>query len=693
MASLARRSGCYPTRRASGTGSAGYPCLMTSTRRRPAHGVWRWFGLLLAGSATVVLVAPAGDVSAAPLATELQLTSLSPISAQYGTTVRAKGTFVSNQTIDNVVVRLEVGTTAFYSRSGITEAAANPPYTTPVFGADDDLGKVRGGDSEQFRIAVPAEDLPFSYSGVYPLRIVAVNASTGAELSSTSTFLPWAPEGVGVPASRVLMFWPLVSTPARDSTGAFVDDTLASAVAPGGRLSTLVRSGADAPATWVVDPSLIDDASALEQPGADQWLTSFSTEAADREVVAMPYGDPDVAAVASAGRPNFLQQGQAKGDRVYQRLIGSPVRSDVSWPADGAGDEQVISASERAGDTVVLLNEENAPLVTPLTYTPSGRIAWQAPDLDVLLADAPVSALVASPADTATDVLLARQRFLAETLLHALENPNAPRLLVIAPPRRWDPSGLWADELVTAMRRATWLNPVSLDEAVRPSAPTVERVAPTVPTASLERQLPASMVLAAGQALTDNRRLGAILTHPRQLSAPIEDALFTSVSTAWRADLPAAEASQGATLDRLSSQRSRVRIVSQGGTLGDTSGSFPVTLRNQLDQTVVVRLRATSTDPLRLRVQGPRQRIRIAAASSVSKEVALDAATSGQLSFDAQLRTPGGAAYSDPVTLEVDVRGFGTITFVVFGVAVALLIIAAAIRVFRRIRAARQAPS
>ena len=71
--------------------------------------------------------------------------------------------------------------------------------------------------------------------------------------------------------------------------------------------------------------------------------------------------------------------------------------------------------------------------------------------------------------------------------------------------------------------------------------------------------------------------------------------------------------------------------------------------------------------------------------------MALDAVTSGRLSFDAQLLTPQGAAYDDPVTLALDVRGFGQITFVVFGVAVGLLVIAAGIRIFRRIRAARQA--
>ena len=661
---------------------------MTSTRRRPARGVWRWFSMLMVALATPLLLSPGGAV-AAPLKTTLQLTSLTPLAPQGDDTLRAKGSFVSNRTLDDVVVRLEVGTTPFVSRSSITEAAADPPFTTALPGAEDDLRKVRRGEREQFTIAVAAGELPLAYAGVYPLRVVAVDGATGAVLSTTDTFLPWAPEGVGVSESRLLMFWPMVSQPARDSTGEYVTNTLPASTAPGGRLSTLVNTGTDAPATWVVDPALLDAVAALDEPDAQAWIDSFSAAAANREVVTLPYGDPDVAAVAAAGRPGFLKQGQRKGDRVYQRVIGQTPRSDLSWPADGAGDDRVIATSGRAGDAFVLLAEENAPQVTPLTYTPSGRIAWEDPALEVLLADGPTSAIVATPADTTNDVLLARQRFLAETLLHTLEN-SAPRLLVVAPPRRWDPSEQWSDSLVQAIRRAPWLDAVSLDAAVRPEAPTVERVPPAIPQLSIDHQLPESMVTAARRGLTDNHRLGAILTQPRRLSSPIEDALFTSVSTAWREDVGAAEASQGATLDRLAAQRSRVRIVSRGGTLGDDSGSFPVTVRNQLDQAVVVRLAVTSTDPLRLRVKGPEEPIRVAAAGSVSREVDLDAVTSGRLSFDAQLRTPKGAAYNEPVTLAVDVRGFGQITFIVFGVAVALLVLAAVIRVIRRIRAARR---
>src|SRR5207244_10779539 len=107
----------------------------------------------------------------------------------------------------------------------------------------------------------------------------------------------------------------------------------------------------------------------------------------------------------------------------------------------------------RAGDSFVLLDEENAPLIIPQTFTPSERIAWSDPDLDVLLADESASALMSSPAASNSDVLLARQRFLAETLLHSRELPtDDPRLLVVATPTRWDPSPALADALVDAVR-------------------------------------------------------------------------------------------------------------------------------------------------------------------------------------------------------------------------------------------------
>ena len=70
---------------------------------------------------------------------------------------------------------------------------------------------------------------------------------------------------------------------------------------------------------------------------------------------------------------------------------------------------------------------------------------------------------------------------------------------MIAPPRRWDPSPEWADELVGAIRHANWLDPVTMDEAVEPSLTFFEREPPTIPEDAADRQLPSDMVIAAQQ--------------------------------------------------------------------------------------------------------------------------------------------------------------------------------------------------
>jgi hypothetical protein len=75
---------------------------------------------------------------------------------------------------------------------------------------------------------------------------------------------------------------------------------------------------------------------------------------------------------------------------------------------------------------------------------------------------------------------------------------------------------------------------------------------------------------------------------------------------------------------------------------------------------------------------------------SFSVPIELDAVTSGRLSFDAQLQTKDEVPYDDPVTFTVDVRGFGQITLLVFGAAAALIVLAAAIRITRRIRRSRR---
>jgi hypothetical protein len=649
--------------------------------------------LILALALTLTAFRPSAGVKESPKPqTEIILKQITPVSVQPGKTLRVTGRFTTDTELRNVRMQLEIGPSPFVTRTAVTEAAASPPSTTPVSGAFDALGLLRPGGSRKFSIAVPTDDLGLAAAGVYPLRIVATAGPLDAVLDSSSTFLPWAPEGVGTTASRLLFIWPLIDVPRRDATGTFTSPGLGAEIRPKGRLGTLTAAGQSAPVTWLIDPSLLSDVAALGTSSSRTWLTDLPTAIGNRETAVLPYGDPDLAAVAAADRINLLRQATVMARSVAELALGRTVRTDLGWPADGAADATTIDGAHRAGSDLLLLDETSVPLATALPYTPSGRVALTEPGVDLLLADRTASALVASPARGSNDIVLSRQRFLAETLLHTLELPAEPRLLIVAPPRRWDPDPGWARALVQATKQASWLNPVTLDQAVRPSPPNVERSEPSIPDAVAERQLPPDLVLRAAQALPQARKFHAILTRPAVLARPIEEAIYTSLSTAWRTDHQAAALSQGATINRLASQRSRVSIVSRGGTLSDDRGLLPVTIRNQLDQPVVVRLSVVSADPLRLRVKVPDESIRVAASGVESVSVALDAVTSGRLTVDAQILTPKGQVYSDPVQLDVDVRAYGQVALIVFGAAAALMVLAAIVRITRRLRARRGAP-
>lgn len=657
--------------------------------------------LLAATALTVVavtmLVSPSAAAPNQPTIDRAQLsltlTSIDPVSVSPGGQLRIDGHIATDLRVQDIYVRLEVGTSPFISRTAIAEAASTPPSTTPVSNAFDQVGTIQAGQQRRFSVTIPTDDLSLTTPGVYPMSVVVSQGQFGEAVTEEHSFLPWVPEGLGPSPSRLLMFWPMIDTPHRDAAGAVTAPGLRAELRPHGRLTTLLDVGSQADVSWLVDPSVVSDVKALGTASARSWLSKLPTALGPHDVSALPYGDPDLAAVTTADEPRMLREATQRGSRIMTHTLGRPVRTDLGWPADGEADATTISGAHRAGSTMLLLSADTMPLVNELPYTPSGRVAWPQPGMNLFLSDPAASSLMASPANSPTGILLSRQRFLAETLLHSLELPSSPRLLVLAPPRRWDPDPRWASTLVDAVNQATWLRPVTIDQALNPSAPTVERSDPTIPEEGLSRMLPSDQVITAAVNMHPTRTFEAILTRPGRLAQPIEDSLFTSLSTAWRADHEAAAESLNATVDRLTTQRAKVRVVSGGGTLSDDRGDLPVTVRNQLDQAVVVKLQVTSDDPYRLRVGTAPQRLRIKAQGLDSASVSLDAVTSGRLGIQAQLLTPGGTPYSEPVHVSVDVRAYGRVALLVFGAVAALMLTAGLIRIGRRIRRSRQASS
>jgi len=127
-------------------------------------------------------------------------------------------------------------------------------------------------------------------------------------------------------------------------TGEFRNDDLAQELTPSGRLGQLIYVPISKNKTWVVDPALIDEVVAMTgdyklaseaAPSGKQiamdWLAQLQKVSKYNEVVALAYGNPDVA-LAKSLAPSELKMYYLFGKSQLQIALGRDVRSE---PAAG----------------------------------------------------------------------------------------------------------------------------------------------------------------------------------------------------------------------------------------------------------------------------------------------------------------------------------------------------------------------
>ncbi len=261
------------------------------------------------------------------------------------------------------------------TRSAIDDAAKDAD--DPDVGGGSEVGgkyvtefdKLTPGVAEHFSISVPVDELDLGGEGVYPLG-VALSGETSAEpwehvLGVQRTFLPWQPEEADT-ETRTTVLWPLVSTvhmtaetgSDAQQTPVFLNDDLADEIAPGGRLDQLLALGKDLDVTWVIDPGLLASVDAMtgsyrirgaddtttagtHQAVAKQWLAELQEAVQDKEVVALPFADPDLASLAhnGTGVTSSLSQLKAATDvaaTTVETVLHVTPSTDFAWPVDGA---------------------------------------------------------------------------------------------------------------------------------------------------------------------------------------------------------------------------------------------------------------------------------------------------------------------------------------------------------------------
>ncbi|MDX3525385.1 DUF6049 family protein [Streptomyces sp. ID05-39B] len=649
--------------------------------------------------------------------------TLSPSVPTEGDTLTVSGTVTNKgkQTVTDAHVDLRVGA-ALTTRSAIDRTAKRSDDITSSTGSVvgdkyvAKFAKLTPGVSEQFSISVPVDELDLGDGGVYPLG-VALSGETSAKpwervLGVQRTFLPWQPDEADT-KTRTTVLWPLISDvhmtaetgSNEQQTPVFLNDDLAAEISPGGRLDQLLSLGKSLDVTWVIDPALLASVDAMterynivagdtttageHQAVAGRWLAGLQQAVQGKQVVALPYADPDLASLAHSGTSvtgslNQLKAATGVAASTVETVLHVTPSTDFAWPVEGAVDPSIVKVATSAGADKVIARSDSLKEKGGLSYTPSAARPIGG-GTTAVVADSGLSEAFQGDLTKASASTLAVQEFLAQSLSLNLQT-DKQRSIVVAPQRMPTAGQVQAmAEAVTALQDGTWSQAQQLTAtaAAKPDPRAATRVPSRseYPSSLTKRELPRSAFvdIATTQDRLDNFKV--ILTDSSRVVTPFGRAINREMSTSWRGRTTAASSFRQGVQAYLTTLAEQVTLIQKSELkLSGRSATIPVTVQNNLVQGVDrLVLRLTSTNPTRLEIDGEaydEQPIEVSGGHSTTVKFTTSAKANGQAAVVAQLYTEDGRAYGAPVTFDVKVTEFTATVMLVIGGGVLLLVLA-----------------
>jgi hypothetical protein len=655
---------------------------MTQTLGRSATLV----GFLLLTLAIVLSALPAGSFAATPSPPfideepRITLTELRAFTgAKEERDLLEIGLSVTNPNpVDRWSVRLRIPRAIAETRSGLAQQNFSAVDVVDVVGTTE-LGDEAGSVLVQLRGA------DAKLRGLGARKVQAEFRGDGKVLATTSFFLS-SFIGPTYRPTPITVLWPLIDRPRRDLEGNFLDDGLAMLFSPEGRLARLVNAGAGTDVVWVIDPELLEAAAAMSTgysvysegvlsagengPLAASWLESVRLATAGREVIVLPFADPDIATITTANLGRELRQQRIDGLQIASEVLQRPASSLISyvaWPNEQRSRPEIVQNLATAGFTHMITDSSEYPALDGAIATPRARMAPRA-GITPLVADVVIGRALL------TNSIEGFSRARAEICMITAERPSDPRPQLILPPRDWDPVTGVADLLLRLPSSA--LSPLS----ALISSEISER---GLPLNSAETLAPVHLSSYQGV----KNRIAVITDVVGEESAFVTQAQRQSrgaLSTVWHHQRTAAS-SYVAVINAGGAQlSSRLRVLSGRYTLTGKDQSIPITIANDFDLPVVLSLSVVPRSP-RVRINSPTE-VTIAAGSRSQILLPITAVATGQVILDAQIYGPGGRRYGEPVALAVDVRNIGPIANWILGGSTLLLAIAVALRLWRRVR-------
>ncbi len=433
------------------------------------------------------------------------------------------------------------------------------------------------------------------------------------------------------------------------------------------------------------DPALVEVAER-----ATAWLDRLTSSVGDDELLALPYGDVDVAAALSQDPAVYLRAREHPSTEL-RRLAASAGTTTVPAvaPPPGYLDPAVV---DELDDGEVLLGsdrmiEGSAPGVAVIDGRP------------VVLSSSGAAAGGPGP-ETALSTLALRQRILSEATLRSLaagsgasdaqpsgDASSPPEPLVVVMPPGW--SALSGSSFFDGLR-TPGVRLTTLSQAVSDGSPVaIESSAVRYPPRQARLAVGAALFDAADAAIGAARTLQGILPLNNELAGTVEGEALSALSYSSRTRPSSAvrdlRAARGWTADRLAAL---TISAPDGVTLSGTSGTFSATVSSSLDEPVVVQVASRTDAGLTVPLSDP---VELAAGARVTVPLQAEDAAPGVHDVELRLVDPSGTAL--PATDVVPIRSaqVSNVIWLIMGTGVGLLFLTIAARAVRRLRARRAA--
>lgn len=616
-------------------------------------------------------------------------------------TLRVRGRLVnqSETTYQRVSVRLRYSPNPMTSRGELEMYADGKTPDPPMPGRPQLISAdLPPGGQQGWSLAMTARQMGLSRFGVYPVS-VEVFTATGVVLGHQRTFVTYYPAGAPVQRTKVAWVWPLIDQPHRADDATFVDDHLERLLGSGGRLSDLVSAAqhTTTPISWLIDPSLVDDANRMadtegytikgtkdpvhrsQSIAAFDWLRTLHGAVNGDRLIATPYADPDVMALAGRDMSRDVKTATQEGDRTLAAANFGGATSVAAMPPDGLADQATLSALVASGSRTVLLSSAVLPDARPETFTPGPlvRRSIKGNDVKLLAYDDTLRKILGTDTAEPGGAVVAEQRFLAETAMITGEAPQNPRTIVITPPRRWAPSASFAKAVLSYTSKVPWLRPVPLSDAEngRASGRTFQ---PEKDSPGLGKKY-----------LRQVRDLGTRIRQFTSIFQPPTSDFTLGVpraeSSAWNGQSSRGKSLRHTLELQLDHSAGKIKVLNDDITLAGKSGRIPITISNGLDRgTVVVTLHAYSQNGTRLRVNSIDRTLTLEPGHKDQVNLDLKASANGMAYVNLELLAPDHRAFGGPHVLRVNATGYGRTALLITGISLAVLFVGVAIRVIRR---------